>query len=212
MSITKESMKTAKERVSYCLGLQCGADMRNQFKDLDTELLEEGFLDGVRAATPKLSSEEITSVLSNLKQQMDLQRKQYIAQIAEQNKKDGESFLLENLKENGIVTLSSGLQYKIIKTGTGTTHPTLFDSVKVHYTGSLIDGKVFDSSQERGEPIVFPLNGVISGWSEALQLMKIGDRWKIFLPHYLAYGEHGFGREIAPNSTLIFELELLSIE
>lgn len=212
MHTTKEKMTTTKQKVSYCLGLQCGADIVNQFKDLEKTMLIKGFLDAINDIEPELSHEEISATLSNLRQQIDMQRKQYIAQIAEQNKKDGEAFLQENQKKEDVITLSTGLQYKILKKGEGLKHPTLFDTVSVHYKGNTIDGRVFDSSFERGEPVSFPLNGVIPGWSEVLQLMHVGDCFQAFIPHYLAYGEHGFGREIAPNSTLIFEIELLAIQ
>jgi FKBP-type peptidyl-prolyl cis-trans isomerase FklB len=123
----------------------------------------------------------------------------------------GESFLAENAKKEGVKTTASGLQYKVIKSGTGAS-PRLADTVKVHYHGTLIDGTVFDSSVERGEPISFPVGGVIAGWVEALQLMKVGDKWQLFIPAKLAYGEQSPSPKIAPNSTLLFEVELLGIE
>jgi FKBP-type peptidyl-prolyl cis-trans isomerase FklB len=129
----------------------------------------------------------------------------------EKNVKEGEAFLAANGKKDGVKTLASGLQYKVIKTGTGKT-PKATDTVKVHYHGTLTDGTVFDSSVERGEPATFPVNGVIPGWIEALQLMKEGDKWQLVIPPKLAYGERGAGGKIGPNSVLVFDVELLSIE
>ena len=133
------------------------------------------------------------------------------SQQAAENLKAGEAFLAENKKRPEVVALPSGLQYEILEAGTGPS-PKNFHNVTCHYHGTLIDGTVFDSSVDRGEPISFPVDGVIPGWTEALQLMKEGDKWKIFIPSNLAYGEHGAGEKIAPNSTLVFEVELLSIE
>lgn len=128
-----------------------------------------------------------------------------------ENQKKGEQFLADNAKKEGVKTTASGLQYQVIKSGTGKT-PGKKDTVKVHYHGTLVDGTVFDSSVDRGEPISFPVDGVIPGWTEALQLMKEGDKWKIFIPSNLAYGERGAGDKIGPNSALVFEVELLSVE
>jgi FKBP-type peptidyl-prolyl cis-trans isomerase FklB len=203
-------MKTTKEKVSYCIGLETGKNLKHQFADMDVQLLHEGFQDGLSSATPKLSQEEIKSILIALRNQMENQQKQYIAQMAQENKQQGDDFLASNKQKDGVVSLPSGLQYKIIKTGSG-AKPTLFDNVTIHYKGTFIDGRVFDSSLERGEPATFPLNKLIAGWSEALQLMQIGDKWQLFVPSYLAYGEHGYGPEIGPNTTLVFEVELLGI-
>ena len=203
-------MKTTKEKVSYCIGLETGKNLKHQFADMDVQLLNEGFQDGLSSATPKLSQEEIRSILVALRNQMENQQKQYIAQMAQENKQQGDDFLASNKQKDGVVSLPSGLQYKIMKTGSG-SKPTLFDNVTIHYKGTFIDGRVFDSSLERGEPATFPLNKLIAGWSEALQLMQIGDKWQLFVPSYLAYGEHGYGPEIGPNTTLVFEVELLGI-
>jgi FKBP-type peptidyl-prolyl cis-trans isomerase FklB len=204
-------MKSTKERVSYCIGLETGKNLKQQFNDIDLSLLFQGFQDGLSDADPKLSSQEIAATLTSLRSQIELQQKNYIAQLAEKNKKEGEQFLQQNKEKSDVIALPSGLQYKVISKGAGTTNPTLFDNVSIHYTGSFINGKVFDSSYQRGEPVVFPVNRVIPGWSEVLQLMKEGDKWQVFIPHYLAYGEHGFGREIGPNSTLVFDIECLAI-
>src|SRR3990167_3794836 len=201
-------MKNTKEKTSYCIGLEAGKKLREQFDDVEESFLCEGFQDGLKKVNPKLPLQEIQSLLSNLREQIELQQRQYIARLSEKNKQEGSSFLNFNKQKDGVIVLPSGLQYTILKSGAGKS-PTLFDAVKVHYTGTFIEGAVFDSSRERGEPIVFPVNRVIPGWSEILQIMKVGDHFKVFIPHYLAYGEHGFGRDIGPNTTLIFELEIL---
>lgn len=182
-----------------------------QFSDIDMSLLTEGFQDAVQDSSPKLAEKEIISILTTLRQQIEIQQKQYVAQLADKNKKDGETYLQFNKQKEGVVTLPSGLQYKVIKKGSGGVHPTSFDTVKIHYKGQFLDGQVFDSSYDRNQPQTLPVNRVIQGWSEALQLMQVGDSWQLFLPHYLAYGEHGFGPHIGPNSTLLFDVELLEI-
>lgn len=204
-------MKTTKEKVSYCIGLETGKNLMRQFTDMDLEILLDGFQDALRQASPKLPQDEVQSIMQALKQQVEQQQKAFYAKISEQNRKEGEAFLSENKQKEGIVTLTSGLQYKVLSAGTG-PKPSPADVVSVHYRGNFINGQIFDSSYERGKPHSFPVNRVIPGWSEVLQLMKVGDKWQIFIPHYLAYGEAGFGNEIGPNITLIFEMELLGIE
>jgi FKBP-type peptidyl-prolyl cis-trans isomerase FklB len=206
----ESNMKTNKEKVSYCIGLETGKNLKQQFADMDDALLHQGFQDGLSAASPKLTQDEIHSILNALRTQVENQQKQYVSQLAENNKKQGDSFLALNKQKDGVVALPSGLQYKSLKSGSG-PKPSLFDNVTIHYKGFLIDGKVFDSSIERGEPATFPLNRLIAGWSEALQLMQVGDKWQLFVPSYLAYGEQGYGPEIGPNTTLLFEVELLGI-
>jgi len=203
-------MKTTKEKVSYCIGLETGKNLKQQFADMDVQLLHEGFQDGLSDSSPKLTPDEIRSILVALRNQVETQQKQYIAHMAEDNKKQGDAFLSLNKQKDGVVALASGLQYKVITSGSG-EKPTLFDTVTIHYKGTFIDGRVFDSSLDRGEPATFPLNRLIAGWSEALQLMQVGDKWQLFVPSYLAYGEQGYGPEIGPNSTLVFEVELLGI-
>lgn len=203
-------MKTTKEKVSYCIGLETGRNLKNQFADMDYQLLSQGFQDALSDSNPKLTQDEIHSILLALRNQVETQQRQYIAKLAEENKKHSEAFLEANKKKEGVITLSSGLQYKVISSGSGSS-PTLLDVVKIHYRGTFIDGRVFDSSYQRGEPAVFPVNRVIAGWSEILQKMRPGDKWEVFIPSYLAYGENGFGQEIGPNVALIFEIELLAI-
>jgi FKBP-type peptidyl-prolyl cis-trans isomerase FklB len=145
-----------------------------------------------------------------LRQQVEQQQRQFFAKVSEQNRKEGEAYLEENKQKDGVQVLKSGLQYKVIQAGIG-PKPTPADVVSVHYRGSFINGSIFDSSYERGKPQVFPVNRVIPGWSEALQHMQVGDKWQIVVPHYLAYGEAGFGNEIGPCTTLVFEMELIGI-
>ena len=204
-------MESTKEKVSYCIGLETGKNLKHQFADMDLKFLQEGLEDGVSESSPKLSGDEIRSILIALRNQVENQQKQYIAQMAQDNKKQGDDFLAENKTKEGVVSLPSGLQYKVIRSGTSGQKPNLFDNITIHYKGSLINGTVFDSSYDRGEPAVFPLHKLIAGWSEALQLMQIGVKWQLFVPSYLAYGEHGFGPEIGPNSTLLFDVELINI-
>ncbi|MGD0665339.1 MAG: FKBP-type peptidyl-prolyl cis-trans isomerase [Rhabdochlamydiaceae bacterium] len=203
-------MKSTREKVSYCLGLETGRNLLRQFNDMDIELLLKGFKDATDRSDPKLGQDEIQSIMQALRQQVETQQRQFYAKLSEQNRKDGEAYLENNKAQEGVTTLRSGLQYKVLTPGTG-PKPTPADVVSVHYRGSFINGTIFDSSYERGKPQVFPLNRVIPGWSEALQLMHVGDKWQIVIPHYLAYGEAGYGNEIGPNTTLVFEMELLGI-
>lgn len=204
-------MESTKEKVSYCIGLETGKNLKQQFVDMDYKLLFEGFQDAINEANPKLKTEEIQSILGALRQQIESQQKEFIDKFAQENKKAGEVFLEANKNKEEVKTTASGLQYKVLKSGNGAS-PKLLDNVTVHYQGSFIDGRVFDSSYAREKPNTFPVNRVIPGWSEALQLMKVGDKWQVFLPSYLAYGELGFGNDIGPNSVLVFEMELLGIE
>lgn len=203
-------MKSTREKVSYCLGLETGRNLQRQFNDMDIELLRKGFEDAIANNNPKLNQDEIQSIMQALRQQVETQQRQFYAKLSEQNRQEGENYLENNKAQEGVTTLKSGLQYKVLAAGTG-PKPTPADVVSVHYRGSFINGTIFDSSYERGKPQVFPLNRVIPGWSEALQLMHVGDKWQIVIPHYLAYGEAGFGNEIGPNTTLVFEMELLGI-
>ncbi|NGX37792.1 MAG: Outer membrane protein MIP [Chlamydiae bacterium] len=203
-------MESNREKVSYCIGLQTGGQILGQFSELDHELLKKGLTDALAQKTPALEQEEIKNILQALQKQVQDQQKVYVEELSLKNKEDGETFLEENKEKEGIETLASGLQYKVLKEGTGTI-PSMHDTVSVHYRGSLLNGNVFDSTYEREKPQEFPVNRVIPGWSEALKLMKVGDKWQIFIPSYLAYGDQGYGPQIEPNSTLIFEMELVKI-
>jgi FKBP-type peptidyl-prolyl cis-trans isomerase FklB len=159
---------------------------------------------------PLLTEQEIKDVITALQKDLQAKQQEKMRVLAEKNKKEGESFLAENKKKDGVITLASGLQYKIIKNGGGKM-PKATDSVTVNYRGTLIDGTEFDSSIKRGQPATFQVSGVIPGWTEALQLMREGSKWQLFIPSNLAYGERGAGGSIGPNAVLIFEVELISI-
>lgn len=204
-------MKTPKEKASYCIGLQTGKQLRQQFKEMDISALTEGLQDGFMEAVPKLTPKEIETTLLAVRQQVETQQRQFIAKMAAENKKKSEEFLELNKKQEGVVALPSGLQYKVLSAGTGPS-PTIMDVVTVQYRGYFMDGKEFESSYSREKPPTFPLNQVIPGWAEALQKMKVGDKWRLFIPPYLAYGEMGYGPEIEPNVALMFDMELVSIK
>lgn len=204
-------MQSNREKVSYCIGLEAGGNIRGQFKDIDPELLKKGFTDALEGKNPALERDEIKEILTALQKQIQEQQKVFVEQLAAKNKEEGENFLDENKHEEGVKVLPSGLQYKVLEEGTGEVSPKMHDTVSVHYRGQLINGTVFDSTYERKQPAEFPVARVIPGWSEALKQMKVGDKWKIFIPSYLAYGEQGYGPQIEPNATLIFEMELIKI-
>jgi FKBP-type peptidyl-prolyl cis-trans isomerase FklB len=206
-----QDLDNQKKKVSYAIGLDIGKNFKERSMDLDMEILIQGLRDAQGGGQPLLSAEEIQKVMTQFQQDMMKAEQTKRMGQAQVNKAKEEAFLLENAKKPGVKVLPSGLQYVVLSTGTGPM-PKLTDTVKVHYRGTLLDGSEFDSSYKRNQPAVFPLNGVIKGWTEALQLMKVGSKWQIFLPASLAYGEQGAGQVIGPNATLIFEVELLSIE
>ena len=192
------------EKVSYALGLSIGNNFQNSgIKDLNVEDFVKGLTDVLNDVKPAISYDEAKQVINDYF--LKLQKEKL-----EINKKEGEEFLLINCGRAGVVELPSGLQYQVLKMGDG-PKPAATDKVKCHYHGTLINGMVFDSSVERGKPAVFGVNQVIPGWVEALQLMPVGSKWRLFIPSNLAYGEHGAGEMIEPNSTLIFDVELLDI-
>ncbi len=201
--------KTEKDKISYIIGMNMGNRFKKDAIDVNTDMLMKGFKDALSGAKPMLSDEEITSAMTLFQQEMMAKQAEKLKVIGEKNKKAGETFLADNKKKDGVVTLKSGLQYKIITEGTGKM-PKETETVTTHYRGSLVDGTEFDSSYKRGEPVTFPVNGVIAGWTEALQLMKAGSKWQLFIPPDLGYGENG-PEPIGPNSTLIFDVELISV-
>ncbi|HYW78748.1 MAG TPA: FKBP-type peptidyl-prolyl cis-trans isomerase [Thermoguttaceae bacterium] len=203
-------MQSVKDKVSYTIGFNIGSSIKDDDMDLDLSFLFEGLRDATQGKPQRLTDEEIREVMMAFQAEMQ-QRQQAKAQAAGgANAKEGAAFLLANGKRPGVVTLPSGLQYQVIEPGTGPM-PTAQDTVKTHYRGTLLDGTEFDSSYSRGKPAEFPVGGVIAGWTEALQKMKVGAKWKLFIPSKLAYGERGAGADIGPNSTLIFDIELLEI-
>jgi FKBP-type peptidyl-prolyl cis-trans isomerase FklB len=204
-------LKTTRDQASYAIGQNIGRSIQNDGLELNVAALVQGLMDALNGAQAKLTPQQAQAALESLGRDMDTRRAERARVEGEKNKKEGDTFLAANKSKQGVVTLPSGLQYTILKSGNGPT-PKLNDRVKTHYHGTLISGKVFDSSVERGEPITFPVGGVIRGWTEALQLMKVGDKWKLFVPSELAYGPGGAGADIGPNAVLIFEVELLGIE
>ena len=196
-------LKDQKDKVSYSIGLNIGFNLNRQNVQINPDVLSAGIKDAI-AGKPQLTTDQVKEVMTTFEK--DMQQKQKAA--GEKNASEGAKFLEENKKKEGVKTTASGLQYKAIKEGTG-AQPKATDTVTVNYRGTLINGTEFDSSYKRGEPASFPLNGVIKGWTEGLQLMKVGSKYQFFVPPNLAYGERTVGPDIAPNSTLIFEVELL---
>jgi FKBP-type peptidyl-prolyl cis-trans isomerase FklB len=207
----KLELKDLKDKVSYCIGLNIGKDFKNKEVEVNPDILAQGIKDALSEGKTLLTEEQIKETLTAFQNEMIAKQESRLKELAEKNRKEGEAFLAENEKKEGVVTLPSGLQYKILEEGAGKT-PKSTDTVTVHYRGTLIDGREFDSSYHRGEPATFPVDGVIPGWTEALQLMKEGAKWQLFIPASLAYGEQGVGPAIGPNATLIFDVELIKIK
>ena len=205
------SLKTPKDKTSYAMGMNIGTGLRKQGIDIDAAIMARGLRDAFSNGKTLLSEEEVHNILTQL--QNDIRKKQQeLAQVAgEANKKQGVAFLEANKTKEGVVTLPSGLQYKVLQAGTG-PKPAATDTVVCNYRGTLLDNTEFDSSYKRGQPATFPVSGVIKGWTEALQLMPVGSKWQLFIPADLAYGDRGAGGQIGPGSTLIFEVELVSIQ
>ncbi len=205
-------LKTQKDKVSYSIGMDIGNSLKKQTVDVDPALVARGILDTYTGGKTLMSDDEFRETMMAIQKEMVAKQMERAKELSEKNKKDGEAFLAENKKKEGVITLPSGLQYKVIKEGTG-EKPKSTDTVTVNYRGALIDGTEFDSSFRSGQPLTLPVDGVIAGWTEALQLMKTGSKFQLFIPSNLAYGEQGAGRGvIGPNATLIFEVELLSIK
>ncbi len=199
------------DRINYSIGYQIGADLQRQRVKLNAGQLLSGVQDGLSAAEPQMTPESISAILFDLKRRVMAQQQQELLLTAQRNREQSEAFLTENTTKEGTIVLSSGLQYRILESGTGRS-PTRDDRVKVHYRGMLLDETEFDSSYRREKPTAIQVDSVIDGWAEALQLMKEGDKWQLFISPELAYGERGMGKRIPPNSLLIFELKLVSIE
>jgi FKBP-type peptidyl-prolyl cis-trans isomerase len=204
-------LKDQKEKLSYALGMDVARTLRRQSIEIDPALFNKGLNDTYSGGKLLLSDDEERALITDMQKDTRKKLEDTRAQAADTNKKAGDAFLAENKKAQGVVALPSGLQYKVLKAGEG-KKPALDDIVVCQYRGTLIDGKEFDSSYKRNEPATFPVKGVIKGWTEALQLMPVGSKWQLFIPPDLAYGERGAGAEIGPNSTLIFEVELVSIK
>ena len=207
----KATLQTMKGKVSYSIGIDIGRNMKRQLIEVDLDLLMRGIKDGLGDGTCALSDSVMQTTMKVWQQEMMAKMNENQKIVGEKNKKQGEAFLAENKKKAGVVTLPSGLQYKILKDGTGKS-PKATDTVVTHYRGTLISGKEFDSSYKRGQPATFPVNQVIAAWTEALQKMKVGSKWQLFVPSELGYGPNGAGQDIGPNTTLIFEVELIDIK
>jgi len=200
-----QSLKNTKDSASYALGYRIAQSLKGQgLQDVNFELFKKGMAAGVISKTV-IPDSLIDVCIKNYQDKMSQEK------IAI-NRALGKAFLEANAKKEGVVKMTNGMQYLVLTAGTGTEHPTLNSKVKCHYHGTLINGEIFDSSVQRGEPITFPLNGVIKGWQDAVQLMTVGAKWRLFIPSELAYGERSAGPNIGPGSTLIFEVELLGIE
>ena len=204
-------LKTQTEKQSYSIGLNIGKSLQKQEINLDQQLLVKGLMDGFTNANPLLTETEIKEVYAAMQQEINAKQAESFVKLGMQNKKDGDQFLAANKAKEGIVTLPSGLQYKELKAGTG-PFPSANDTVTVNYRGTLIDGTEFDNSYKRGQPLQISVSGVILGWREALQLMKAGAKWQLFIPSDLTYGVNGAGQLIGPNTVLVFEVELITID
>ncbi len=198
---------TVETQASYGVGFQMGEQLKsNPFDGLSIDAVAEGLRDAFSGETAQVDNNTLRNAFGEIHQRMQ-------AAKAEQSKaliEEGEKFLADNAQRDEITVTDTGLQYEVIETGEGST-PNADSTVRVHYHGTLLDGKMFDSSYERGQPAEFPVNGVIKGWTEALQMMKEGSKWRLYVPHELAYGEQGAGGAIAPYSTLVFDVELLDV-
>jgi len=203
----KLKLKGQKDKESHSLGYQFGQNLKAQRFDINVDAYASGIRDALGGKEPLMKPEEIRSTITELQKRITAAPEQKAAK----SPADGKAFLERNKKKEGVKTLPSGLQYKVLAEGSGKT-PKADDTVIVNYKGTLIDGTEFDSSYEKGQPLTVKVNGVIKGWTEALQLMKEGSKWQLFIPPNLAFGERGLGRNIPPNSTLIFEVELISIK
>src|SRR6266851_8948504 len=204
-------LKTQKEKASYAMGMNFGTGLRKQSVDIDPAILARGLRDAFSNGKTLLTEDEARAVLTQLQGDVRKKQQEVAQQLGDANKKQGMAFLEANKAKDGVVTLPSGLQYKILQEGTG-PKPAPTDTVVCNYRGTLLDSTEFDSSYKRGQPATFPVTGVIKGWTEALQLMSVGSKWQLFIPSELAYGDRGAGGQIGPNATLIFEVELLSIQ
>jgi FKBP-type peptidyl-prolyl cis-trans isomerase FklB len=204
-------LKDQKDKVSYGIGMEIGRNLKKQSFDLNPELLVKGVKDAFSGEKALMTDQEILDTMTAFQKEVMAKQQETAKKVGEKNKAEGDVFLAENKKKEGVTTLPSGLQYKVIKPGSG-KKPKATDTVTVHYRGTLIDGTEFDSSYRRGQPVSFPVNGVIPGWTEALQLMEEGAKWQVVIPSGLAYADRGAGRDIGPNATLIFEVELISVQ
>jgi len=206
----KPEIKDEKGKINYSVGYQIGGDFKRQGIDLEPDLIVKGIQDALAESKPLMTPQEMRKTLVDLKKKIVADQRKQQEEHAQKNLAEGKAFLAKNAKKKGVKTLPSGLQYKVIEKGNGTS-PKKTDSVTVDYRGTLIDGTEFDSSYKRGKPATFRVDGVIAGWTEALQRMKPGAKWQLFIPAKMAYGVRGAGPRIEPNSTLIFEVKLIKV-
>ncbi len=210
-SAADAALPTQKDKLSYAIGMNIGKGLHKDSVDINPTILMRGLKDAMAGGATLMTDEQAQATIVELRQQLSQKMEAQRKEAGVTNKKDGEAFLAANKTKPGVVVLPSGLQYKILTAGTG-PKPTTTDSVECNYKGTLINGTEFDSSYKRGQPATFPVTGVIKGWTEALQLMPVGSKWQLVLPPDLAYGARGAGEAIGPDETLVFEVELLSIQ
>lgn len=203
-------LKSEKDKVSYILGHQIGSNFKRSSVDVNTDIFVSGLQEALAGKNSSISADEAQKIMTAFQASMQTKMEAKNKEAGAKNQKEGKAFLAENGKKPGVVTLPSGLQYKVIKAGAGAS-PKADDTVTTHYKGTLLNGTEFDSSYKRGEPATFPVSGVIKGWTEALQLMNPGAKWQLFIPSELAYGARGAGNDIGPDSALVFEVELISV-
>ncbi|MGC1456498.1 MAG: FKBP-type peptidyl-prolyl cis-trans isomerase [Nitrospirota bacterium] len=212
LAAEKVELKTEKDKISYAIGLDVGNGLKKNEIDVDADIVARAIKDILAGNKPLMTDEEVKTTITGLQKDLQAKQQERMKALGDKNKKEGEAFLAKNKTKEGVKTLPSGLQYKVITQGKGKT-PKASDTVTVQYRGTLIDGTEFDSSYKRGQPATFPVSGVIKGWTEALQLMKEGSKWQLVIPSDLAYGASGTqGGPIGPNAVLIFEVELVSIK
>lgn len=207
----KPELKTLQDSVSYSIGMDIAKNLKGQMIDVNPDVVAQALKDMNPNGKPMLTDAQAQSVMMEFQSEMMAKHSAKMKEAAEKNLKDGTTFLAENKNKEGVITLPSGLQYKVLTKGSG-KRPSAKDNVSVNYRGSLIDGTEFDSSVKHGGPAVFPVSGVIKGLSEALQLMPVGSKWQIVIPPEIGYGAQSVGMQITPNSVLVFEIELLGIK
>lgn len=209
-AVSAFELTSEEQKLSYSLGLIVGGQLKRDVADVDLDAFREGVEAIYKDGEPLLTPEQVNQVMEAFQQKKMEEQRQLMAKLAQDNLDKGQQYMAENGKKSGVKTTESGLQYEELTAGSGAS-PKAEDTVKVHYRGTLIDGTEFDSSYARGEPVSFPLNGVIPGWTEGVQLMKQGGKGRLVIPADLAYGPGGMGNAIGPNETLVFEIELLEI-
>jgi FKBP-type peptidyl-prolyl cis-trans isomerase FklB len=210
-SAQQPKLATTRDSISYSIGIDIAKSLKMQGLELNAALLTQAIRDVMSGSKQLLTDQQAEAVLTAFQRQLMLQQQEEARVLAEKNKHEGDAFLEANKKKEGVTTLPSGLQYKVLVMGKG-KKPKLTDSVVVHYRGTFVDGKEFDNTVTKGEPATFVVNEVIAGWKEALQLMPVGSRWQLFVPSGMAFGERGAGQLIPPNAALIFEVELVAIK